>query len=407
MANLSQLHDTASLTSVFSQMPTIDSYISLAAEQLNDSFAWLDTLGDISYTQVSSTSTQLSIAADLSNGEDLTLSVKGSGLPVFNSFTGEWSHPTSFTVSSFAFGMPGLNNAQLSVTGAMSFGQTSSTLTLKEVKLGDNNLMATLKGSLTVKTSSTSADPQISGSITGLKYDVLKSDGGYYHLEATIKGTTTSANITALKVSEDGVGTLFEASKLNVDLAKVDTQADNFTTDVLLAGNDTITDTSGNDYIDAGAGNDKITVGGGSNTIHGGTGNDTITLTSTASNTNMINGGTGADKITATNSLGADAFVFDSLVSGTKDSITGFNAANDSLVFDLSVFTALTHLTAENVRLGAGFKTAADANDFLIFDTKGGALYYDADGAGGNAAVQVATVKGSIATVDFSNFDIL
>lgn len=408
MAIVSKLHNTNDLGSLFLQMPSMESNVSFAVAQFSANTRWLDDLGALELgsqnVQITSTSTQLSYTGSVGDSQNVSLVVKGTGLPVFNALKGEWSSPSKFTVSSLALAMPNSNNTQFSVTGTMSIGQTSSSMTLKEVKLGDDNLMTTLKGSLTIKVSG-SADPQISGSITGLKFDVLKGDGVYYHLEATLKATATSVNITALKVTEDGVGTLFEASKLSVDLAKVDTHADNFITNVLLAGADTITGTSGNDYIDAGAGNDKITVGGGDNTIIGGTGNDTIAVTGTVDNTNTIVGSAGADKITITNSLGVDTFVFDSLVGA--DTITGFNAANDKFAFDTSVFTALSNMTGENVRIGAGLKTAADTDDFLIFDTKGGGLYYDADGNGAGKAVLIATVKGSVAAVDFSNFGLL
>ncbi|MEX8521034.1 MAG: hypothetical protein AB3X44_21225, partial [Leptothrix sp. (in: b-proteobacteria)] len=67
-----------------------------------------------------------------------------------------------------------------------------------------------------------------------------------------------------------------------------------------------------------------------------------------------------------------------------------------------SVFTGFTlpadaHgmlLDSSMLRIGAGYTSAGDANDHLIFDTNTSRLYYDADGRGGQAAVQIATLTG-------------
>ena len=51
----------------------------------------------------------------------------------------------------------------------------------------------------------------------------------------------------------------------------------------------------------------------------------------------------------------------------------------------------------------AGVK-AHEADDFILYDTTTGNLYYDADGAGAGAAVQFATVIGhpTLTCLDFS-----
>ena len=56
-------------------------------------------------------------------------------------------------------------------------------------------------------------------------------------------------------------------------------------------------------------------------------------------------------------------------------------------------------LAASKLRAGAGITTAADANDYLIYNSTDGKLYYDADAIGTNAAVQIALLgKGLVLT---------
>lgn len=163
------------------------------------------------------------------------------------------------------------------------------------------------------------------------------------------------------------------------------------------AGNDNIVAGTGADTILAGAGNDKINAGSGRNTVYGQDGNDSII---TGAGSDWINGGAGADKITGGG--GADVFVFDNLATGGKDTIADFNAAEDVFAFDTAIFTALSGgIDAGNFVIG---KVALDADDYLVFDPRGGKLYYDADGSGGGAAIQIAGVKGNLTSLGADNF---
>ncbi len=141
-------------------------------------------------------------------------------------------------------------------------------------------------------------------------------------------------------------------------------------------------------------------VGGpGNNVLYGTLGKDTL------------RGNLGND--TLTGSGGADRFVFDTAPHGTTnlDVITDFSVAQgDKLVLENSTFTALTAIGALNssmFRSGAGVTTAADSNDYLIYNTSTGAVYYDADGNGaGSSPVQIVSLLGSPA-LGFGNFDVV
>ena len=67
-----------------------------------------------------------------------------------------------------------------------------------------------------------------------------------------------------------------------------------------------------------------------------------------------------------------------------------FNAANDTIQPDRSVFTAIT--TLGTLAAAAFFAGAAahDADDRIIFNSATGNLFYDRDGIGDVAAVQFA-----------------
>jgi len=143
-----------------------------------------------------------------------------------------------------------------------------------------------------------------------------------------------------------------------------------------------------------------LTGQGGNDTLEGGLGNDTL------------NGGSGND--TLNGGAGVDKFVFSTALNagGNVDMILNFVARDDTLYLDHDIFAAFA---AENVTIGAGQLWAAaganqghDADDRIVYNTTTGALYYDADGEGGNAAVKFATL-GTLAhpAVSFRDFVIV
>jgi Ca2+-binding RTX toxin-like protein len=139
------------------------------------------------------------------------------------------------------------------------------------------------------------------------------------------------------------------------------------------------------------AGNDTLTGGYGNDTLLGGDGDD------------LLIGGVGTD--TLTGGLGKDTFRFDAQLITGVDTIADFSAADDTLQLENAVFKKLVKtgaLSAANFHAEAG-GAAHDANDYILYDTSTGKLYYDADGSGAGAAVQFAALAGApqITAADF------
>jgi len=137
----------------------------------------------------------------------------------------------------------------------------------------------------------------------------------------------------------------------------------------------TISGTSGSNSLKGSSDNDLIKGNGGDDKIWGKGGSDVLT------------GGTGKD-----------AFVFDIKPSSSNvDVVTDFNAAEDTIHLENSVFTKL----AKTGTLSSSFFTvgtkALDANDYIIYNKDTGALSYDADGSGSGAAVKFAVIENKVA----------
>ena len=126
---------------------------------------------------------------------------------------------------------------------------------------------------------------------------------------------------------------------------------------------------------------------------------------------NVLSGGAGSDALLAfggadilTGGAGADDFYFNSLLGGGNvDTITDFSTLDDIIYLEnTGIFSSLAAgtLAAGAFNLGT---TATQLDDRIIYNSANGAVYYDADGVGGVAAVQFATVKPTVGTL--SNLD--
>jgi Ca2+-binding RTX toxin-like protein len=133
-----------------------------------------------------------------------------------------------------------------------------------------------------------------------------------------------------------------------------------------LAGNDVLFGMNGNDDLQGGDGIDRLYGGRGDDTLSGG--------------------------------AGRDSFFFAEAAATGTETITDFS--RDFLRFDGAVFAGLGapgRFATDDPRFaaGAGLVAAQDADDRIVYDTASGRLYYDPDGAGGAAAVRIATLIGA------------
>lgn len=140
-----------------------------------------------------------------------------------------------------------------------------------------------------------------------------------------------------------------------------------------------------------GAGNDTLT-GGGTQTrlvVNGDAGNDVFIGGSAH---DILIGGAGND--TLTGGGGADGFTFNAPYQGV-DTITDFGIADSIRVLATGFgggLVAGATIAAAQFRIGAG---AADASDRFIYNNNNGNLFFDSDGIGGAAQVQLATLAGA------------
>ena len=133
-------------------------------------------------------------------------------------------------------------------------------------------------------------------------------------------------------------------------------------TNVLKTNLLTLVGTASRDALKGNAGNDRLSGGLGKDVLSGGMGQDVFLLETRPNKSTNI------------------------------DTISDFSVANDTIHLAKSIFRGITKkgvLKADALYTGA---KAHDASDRIIYDSKKGALYYDADGTGAAAQIQIATL---------------
>ncbi|MDQ4086673.1 MAG: M10 family metallopeptidase C-terminal domain-containing protein [Pseudomonadota bacterium] len=228
-----------------------------------------------------------------------------------------------------------------------------------------------------------------------LKYE--EGGGGWISYAYGIHGGYTIANGVTIENATSGSGN--------------DRLIGNEARNVLTgnAGSDWLSGNGGNDTVYGGIGNDTAGGGAGTDAIYGGLGNDALYG---GDGNDILKGGPGGDRLfggkgkdVLEGGAGYDRFYFTTAPgAGNGDRINDFSVAEDSILLARSVFTeagANGTLSASAFHKGTA---AADAGDRIIYDQATGKIFYDADGAGGAAAILFATVD---AGTQLTNADFL
>ncbi|MFO0245231.1 MAG: calcium-binding protein, partial [Betaproteobacteria bacterium] len=133
---------------------------------------------------------------------------------------------------------------------------------------------------------------------------------------------------------------------------------------------------------------------GGADSLSGGNGSD------------RLEGGLGGDRLVGGN--GQDEFVFNTaLILRNIDAIQDFNVADDTILLDRSVFSAVGSMGTLGSTAFVTGTVATTLDHRIVYNDVSGALFYDADGLGGGAAIQFATLTVIGGPVTYEDFRII
>lgn len=200
----------------------------------------------------------------------------------------------------------------------------------------------------------------------------------------------------------EGTDTAFASVDFTME-ANLEKLTQTGTSNINVVGNDfanTITGNSGNNIFYGGLGGDLIVGLAGDDILYGQEGADFL---QGGDGNDLLIGAAGLDELIG--GAGADQFIFDSLtVSADRDTVKDFNLSEDMFVFSRSVFTALGSLPVGALPASAFYAGAAaqTVDQKIIYNSVTGGLFYDADGSGSAAMVQIAFLSTKpILTADY------
>ncbi len=226
---------------------------------------------------------------------------------------------------------------------------------------------------------------------------IVDNGDGTLTLSGKIAGDDFSAIVSNTEVFEftDGVRSLSQIMPKTIDgTSKGETLTGTDGVEIFNAkgGGDKVKAGAGSDTLNGSSGDDKLYGQDGADTLKGGKNDDYL---SGGNGNDMLFGNSGNDKMRG--GAGMDTFVFEnSLKPSNTDQIVDFTVIDDTISLASSAFTGLV---AGSLAAGAfviGSK-ALDADDRVIYNAAKGKLLYDADGAGGDKAVEFATLSKNLA----------
>lgn len=236
--------------------------------------------------------------------------------------------------------------------------------------------------------------------IGGVGDDILNGGTGIDDLQGGLGNDTYNINLTAAGRLEDHVT---ESSNAGIDTVQLLGTSTN-----LLAVTITL-DANIENIVASGTGKSRLNFKGNelANKL---VGNDAgNTLDGLAGDDELI-GGLGDDLIygregkdTLTGGAGSDVFVFNTALNklNNVDTITDFTSGQDKINLSRSVFSALGGTGKISPDFFIKGTVAKDNNDYLIYDTATGKVYYDSDGTGTNAPVEFLILTGNLTASDF------
>ena len=204
--------------------------------------------------------------------------------------------------------------------------------------------------------------------------NVLHGGGGNDTLHGLGGNDTYYVDVATVQVFEDTVGFDTIYSSVSYTLG-VNSQVEVLSTNNHVGT--TAIDLTGNRFASTLVGND------GDNVLDGKAGKD------------VLLGREGADTFAFTTALGA----------GNVDQLPDFVAGLDRIALDDAIFTGLATGTLDSAAFHIG-SSAADEGDRIIYNSTTGALFFDADGAGGAAQVQFAWLNPGL-SLQASDFQVI
>ncbi|RDI60878.1 calcium-binding protein [Microvirga subterranea] len=207
-----------------------------------------------------------------------------------------------------------------------------------------------------------------------------------YRISANADGTFTVAD---LRGNQDGSDLL-----RNVGSARFSDQTIRLDPDAFLdlPASRNLTGTAGRDVIIGGDGHDSLSGGNGNDRLEGGLGDD------------WLSGGKGKDQLLGGG--GRDTFVLDTMVKSNADvdTILDFRSGEDRIALGKSFFKPIGKAGALKKGMFVVGNKAKDHNDFIRYEKKTGKVFYDKDGSGHHAAVQIAKLEKGLDKISYSDF---